>query len=228
MLDKLAGAPARSPLDAEHDQVEGVHGLDLQPARAAAARLVRRGQRLRHHPFVTGVECDVEKPLRGVGVVGDQAIDAMGFRHDGVEGSDALAGGPVQQVFAVEMQQVEHEHRQRLRLPGGGDVHAAPETRRRDLEPVRTPVGTQGDRLGVGDQVGHRQRQRRLDHLRQAFGDVVEAAGIDRHRVARAVDLHPRAVQLGLENRCAAEAFERLADTGRGLGQHRAHRAGRP
>ena len=38
------------------------------------------------------------------------------------------------------------------------------------------------------------------------------------------MDLHPRAVQLGLENRRAAEAFERLGDAGRGLRQHRADR----
>ncbi len=79
MLDSL---PVRRPephSTAEHDQVEGVHRLDLQPARAAPARLVRRGQRLRHHPFVAGVECRVEEPLRGVGVVGDQPIHPMGL-----------------------------------------------------------------------------------------------------------------------------------------------------
>ena len=42
------------------------------------------------------------------------------------------------------------------------------------------------------------------------------------------MDLHPRAIQLCLENRCAAEAFERVADTGGGLRKHRAHRAAHP
>ena len=46
--------------------------------------------------------------------------------------------------------------------------------------------------------------------------------------VAGAVDLHAGAVELRLENRCAAEAFERFGDTGRGLGQHRADRAADP
>ena len=91
---------------------------------------------------MTGVERDIEKPLCGVGVVGDQAIDAMGFRDDGVQGGDALAGWPVQQVFAVEMQQVEHEHRQRLCSPCRRDVRAAPEPRRRDLEAMRARIGT--------------------------------------------------------------------------------------
>ncbi len=72
------------------------------------------------------------------------------------------------------MQDVEEEHRQRLRGAGGGNVDAsvlraaapaATEPRRGDLESVRAPVGAQRDRLAVGDQVRHRQRERRLDDL---------------------------------------------------------------
>ena len=98
---------------------------------------------------------------------------------------------------------------------------APPEPRRGDLEPVRPPVGAQRDRFAVGDQVFHRQRERRLDDLGQPRGDVVEAAGVDRHVVARAVDLDAGAVELGLENALAAESFECFGDSGRGLGQHR-------
>ena len=101
---------------------------------------------------------------------------------------------------------------------------AASEPRRGDLEPVRAAVGSQRDRLAVGDQVGDRQRQRRLDHLGQPGGDVVETSGVDRHRVAGAVDLHPRAVELRLENGRAAQAVERVGDVGRGLGEHRPDR----
>ncbi len=93
---------------------------------------------------------------------------------------------------------------------------------------MRPSVGAQRDRLAVGDQIRHRQRQRRLDDLGQPGGDVVEAAGVDRHVVAGAVDLDPGAVELGLENGFAAESFEGLGDSGRGLGQHRPDRAGRP
>ena len=108
---------------------------------------------------------------------------------------------------------------------GRGDVAPlAAEPRCGDLESVRAPVGTQRDRLAVGDQVRHRQRERRLDDLGQPRGDVVEAAGVDRHVVARAVDLDPRAVELGLENGLAAESFEGFGDAGRGLGQHRPDR----
>ncbi len=54
------------------------------------------------------------------------------------------------------MQQVEEEHRQRLRRPGRIDIDAATEPRRGDLESVRAPVGPQRDRFGVGDQIGDR------------------------------------------------------------------------
>ena len=141
------------------------------------------------------------------------------------------AVGFVEQVDAVEMQDVEEEHRQRLRCAGGGDIDAAvlaapsaaaAEPRRGDLKSVRAPVGSQRDRLAVGDQVLHRQRERRLDDFGQPGGDVVEAAGVDRNVVAGAVDLDAGSVELGLENRLAAELVEGFGDPGRGLGQHRA------
>src|SRR5262249_48218389 len=47
---QLSGTPARAPLDREHDEVEREDRLDLAPARAAPASLVRRGERLRDHP----------------------------------------------------------------------------------------------------------------------------------------------------------------------------------
>ena len=115
------------------------------------------------------------------------------------------------------MQQVEEEHRQPL-------VGVAAEPRRGHLEALRPAVGPQRDGLAVGDQVVHGQGERRLDHFGQPGGDVVEAAGVDRHVVAAAVDLHPGAVQLGLENRCAAELFECIDHAGGGLRQHRTHR----
>ena len=86
---------------------------------------------------------------------------------------------------------------------------------------MRPSVGAQRDRLAVGDQICHRQRKRRLDDLGQPGGDVVEAAGVDRHVIAGTVDLDAGTVELGLENGLAAESFECLGDAGRGLGQHR-------
>ena len=93
---------------------------------------------------------------------------------------------------------------------------------------MRAVVRPQRDRFTVGDKLVHRQRQRRLYHLRQPGGDVVEASGVDRDVVACPVDLHACAIQLGLENRRAAMAFERVVDAGRGLRQHRADRPAHP
>ena len=74
----------------------------------------------------------------------------------------------------------------------------------------------------------YRQCQRRLHHLGQPGGDVVEASGVDGDLVAGPMDLHPCAVQLGLENRCAAVTFQRVGHAGRGLCQHRADRLADP
>ena len=42
-----------APLRGEHDEVERVQPLDLEPCRGALARLVGRAQRFRHHAFVS-------------------------------------------------------------------------------------------------------------------------------------------------------------------------------
>ena len=51
---ELAGAPAVAPFRREHDEIERVRALDLEPARAAIAGFVGRIERLRHHAFVAG------------------------------------------------------------------------------------------------------------------------------------------------------------------------------
>ena len=109
-----------------------------------------------------------------------------------------------------------------------GYVDRSAEPGRGDLEALRPVVRPQRDRLTVGDERAHRQRQRRLHHLGQPGGDIVKASGVDRDVVAGAVNLHPRAVQLRFENRCAAVAFERIGHAGRGLRQHRADRPAHP
>ena len=164
-----------------------------------------------------GGQRHLQEPLGRLRIGGDQPVDPLIGRHDRVEGRQPVAGGFVEQIDAVEVQDVEEEHRQRLLRPRG----RPPEPRRGDLEPVRAPVGAQRDRFAVGDQVFHRERERRLHDLGQPCGDVVEAAGVDRHVVAGAVDLYPGPVQLGLENALAAESFECIGDSGGGLGQHR-------
>lgn len=97
------------------------------------------------------------------------------------------------------------------------------EPRRSDLERLGPAVGAQRNGLRIGDQLTRRQRQGGVDHVGEPVGDVVEAAGEQSHVAAAAMDLYSGAVQLGLENRGAAELFECFADPAGGLCQHRAH-----
>ena len=152
----------------------------------------------------------------------------MRGRHQRVQGGQPVGGRRVEQVDAVAVQDVEEEHRKWLGRAGRGHIDGSAEPRRGDLEAVRPVIGPQRDRLAVGDQVVDRQRQRRLHHLGQPGGDVVQASGVDRDVVTGPVDLHPRTVQLRLENGCAAVTFERIGHTCRGLRQHRADRPADP
>src|ERR1700757_399694 len=56
------------PLGGQHDEIERVSALDLEPARSAVARLVKRVHRLRHQTFVPGRDGGiVEGARRGLG-----------------------------------------------------------------------------------------------------------------------------------------------------------------
>ena len=123
------------------------------------------------------------------------------------------------------MQDIEEEHRQRLTLAGRSDVDAAPEARRGHLELLRATVGAQRDGLTVGHERRDRQRQGGLDDLREPGRDLVQAARVDRHVLTVAVDLHARAVELGLEHRLTAEPLQRVGHVAGGLGQHGADRS---
>ena len=106
-----APPPSAAPLDREHHQVEGVHRLDLDPGGAAAAGVVRRREVLDHDPLVAGPQAVVEERLRGGEVVGDQPGDPVGLRHQPLEGGQPVGAGSVEQVDAVEVQQVEEVRR---------------------------------------------------------------------------------------------------------------------
>ena len=93
MLDSQPCAPAAAPLDGEHDQVEGVHRLDLDPGGAAAAGVVRRREVLDDHALVTAGERLVDEGLRRGWVGGHQARDPVRPRAPG-RSSAADADGP--------------------------------------------------------------------------------------------------------------------------------------
>ena len=64
----------------------------------------------------------------------------------------------------------------------------------------------------------------RRGHFGQPVGDVVQRAGVEADLVAVAVHLDADAVEF-LLHRADAEPADRLGDGGRGMGEHRQHRA---
>ena len=168
-------------------------------------------------------ERGIEHRRRRLGVLDDLAGHAQCGRRDRVEGRDALRARAVEQVRAIGVQDVEEHRGQRDGRAEVLDAPAAAEARRRDLERVRPAVRAQGDRLAVEHGARHVERERGLDDLGHARGDVVERAGEDGDVVAVAVDLDPRAVELPLDRR-RVDLRERRGDVRGGLGEHRLQR----
>ena len=145
------------------------------------------------------------------------------FRHASRERGEALAGGPIDERYAVERQDVEEERLQRQALPHRGDVELAAEPPHGDLERLRPAVGAQRDRFAVQDRLAHGQPLHRLDDLRYGRGHLVEPAAEHAHLVPGLVHLHARAIELVFE-RGATERAERIGDIVGGLRQHRPDR----
>ena len=104
--------------------------LDLEPARAAPAGLVGRVERLDHDALVAARQRVVEHRRRRLGVGGRSraARAAPRARRRPSAAARSLAGA-VEQVLAVEVQQVEERRRERQRVPQLRDVAAAAEAR---------------------------------------------------------------------------------------------------
>ena len=164
MLDSRPRAPAAAPLDREHDQVEGVHGLDLDPGRAAATGVVGRGQVLDHHALVAGGE-RVGEERRGLAPRrGDQPGHPVRARGPGRPAPRSRsAAGASSRSLAVEVQQVEEVRRDErrpsglarcaTRCPGTGaggrsssSAIASPSSTTRSAGSARTTATTSGSR----------------------------------------------------------------------------------
>ena len=133
----------------------------------------------------------------GPGVSRDQPGGAVCLRDQRVEGGEPLGHGPVEQVVAVEVEQVEEVRRHvRRRRPSRcatrspGTAAAGPASSSASASPSST------------SEVG-RERPRHLDHLRQPGGDVLQRAGRDQHLVVPAVHLDPDPVELGVDRHLA-------------------------
>lgn len=222
----------------------------IQPA-AAPSGGVGGAERLDQHALVAPLDR-----------VGEESGGPLGARGDDPRHPQPLGDGPgqrrvpfgagrVEQVGAVEVQDVEQEHRQRHRPRAPGAARRAPLARRAlfgaragagrgagrgHLERLRAAVRTERDQLAVEDRVADRQPAQHLDHLGQPAGDVVERAGEDLDRALTGtaltppdMDLRADAVELPFDRDLApvsvAELGERLADRWRGGGEHRLDRA---
>ena len=218
-----APPPAVSPLGGEHDEVEGVTRLDLEPADAAATGVVDRVERLHDDALVAEGDCLVEERARFGRVRRHLPWHTQLFGHHRRQCREALAAGETQQLVVVEAQHVEEERRHRCGRPGLCDIDARGRAAAGLLERSRPAVLVQRDGLSVEHDRAHRQGKHVVDDLGQPLGDVVEAAGEDADVVAVAVHLHADAVELPLDGR-RAHAAERVVDVDGGGGQHRLHR----
>ena len=126
----------------------------------------------------------------------------------------------VEQVAAVEVQQVEEERAEQH----AGVRRVTAEAAHRVLERARPAVVVQGEGLAVEDGGVARQRPHPLDELGHAVGHLAQRAGPHPDVVAVPVHLDAGAVELELHGHVGAEVGERGVQRGAGAGQHRAHR----
>src|SRR5437016_4969134 len=81
-IGEPAAAAAVAPFGREHDEVEGVSGLQLEPCGAARASIVARVQRLGHQPFVSGRDRPFEERPGFARVRRHDPGHALLARHD--------------------------------------------------------------------------------------------------------------------------------------------------
>ena len=153
-------APAVAPLGGEHDEVERVRALDLEPARAAAAGLVGRVERLRHHALVAARERVGVEGLGGGDVGGDEARDHERRRQRRGERGEALAAPAGRAATSPSRcRQSKKNDRERQLGAQSRDVELAAEAAHRHLERRGAPSARERDRLAVEDQLARRQRR---------------------------------------------------------------------
>src|SRR5439155_11560153 len=105
--------PAVAPFGREHDEVEGVGPLDLQPSGTARAGFIGRVQVLGDESFVPGAYRGVEERLRLRGVSRDEVLWAPRLRNALREPVVTMSVRLRQQRRAVGVNKVEEECRER-------------------------------------------------------------------------------------------------------------------
>ena len=215
--------PPVPPLRCEHDEIERVCDLHLEPCGSPTTCVVGRVGRLHHHALVPAGTRIVEEPLGRSDIVRLDPRDAQLGRKPLVEPLQSLTRRQVDKIFAVQMEDVEEERRERNLAPEPRPVRPAPEAAHRHLERPRATVRAESDRLAVEDRRPRIQCQHGLDDLGHAIRDLRKIAREHPHVVSRPVDLDARPVELPLDDR-RGDAVEGGCDVGGGLRQHRLQR----
>ena len=222
-VGKPAAAAAVAPFRGQHDEIECVRALHLQPLRAARARLVRRIERFHHHPFVPALERIVVERLRGDRVAGHEPGHAKLRRDRRGQGVEALGPATGHEVPVVAPQAVEKKHRQGHSRAHCLDVEDTTEAAHRVLERVGRPAGFERDRFAVENEIPVPRGANRRNDFRRGRGDFVPGARVEPHLVSALVDLQARSIELPLEGRCG-DLRQRLGDVVRRLSEHRCER----
>ena len=212
-------APAAAPLDGQHDEVEGVHRLDLDPGGAATTGVVRarrptsrprpRG-RGRGRPRTNSSACSGESVTR-LGVrccSGTRSASAAQRSVPGRSSRLVPSRWSRSKKYGVTWTPLSMAVRDAVSWNGRG-----------------RPSSVEGQRLAVEHEPLGRQRAHDVDHLGQPVGDHVEGAGGDQHVVAGLVHLDADAVELGVDRDGAAAGLgHRRGHVGRARRQHRQDR----
>src|SRR5436190_4907826 len=186
---QLALPAAVAPLGGQHDEIERVGSLDLEPGAAPPPGFVCRLEPLRHEAFLAGGNRGVEKVLRLLGVGRHKPRGTLRFGHALGENFGARRVRLIEQRRAVQVEHIKEER------------NAPAQAFHCFLKAHRTPVSGEHDRLAIQDPRVHINILGYVDDGRKLGGDVFERARINSHLFRVFVDLNPNAVELILERR---------------------------
>ena len=153
----------------------------------------------------------------------NQPRDDVGGNDEGPEHVDPPCQRLVDQRLAVEIERIKEERRERQLAGEPIDVEFPAEAAHRDLKRLGKPVAAHRDHLAVEHDRPRRHRACGGDDFGNGGGHVAQVARVHLDLVVHFVQLDSRPIELVLEGRFAEDA-ERLADIGRGIGEHRLQR----
>src|SRR2546422_2023243 len=200
------------PLRRGNCEVQVVRGFDLDPLLPSFSDRVRRLQLLRHEAFVPGDERLLEERLDLLLALRDATGRQQVRRHEPLEELPAHAVRLIDQRSSVEVEDIEQVQLQWNLFLGRFDAVHAPEAAHEILKWKRLALPVHRDDLAFEQKLGRGQCLRNRDDLGKAGRDIAQSPTEDLHRVALAMNLDPRAVELVLDRRhapCTASTSSR-------------------